>query len=152
MRVIETFNAYDTERIGYELAKLMTNGGVILLDGDLGTGKTVFTKGIAKAIGIEGYITSPTFTLVNEYDGEKKLSHFDLYRINSLEELDDIGFWDYIEEDSFVVIEWAKNIKDLNLEDRVSVNITKNLEKGLDYRNVKIEFSGKYKELEEKLN
>ena len=139
-------------RVGYELAKRMVSGGIIFLDGDLGTGKTVFTTGVAKAIGIDDYVTSPTFTLVNEYDGIKKLSHFDLYRISSVEELEDIGFWDYLEDDSFVVVEWAKNIRNLKLEDKVSVSITKDLGKGVDYRSVKIEFSGKYKNLEKKLN
>ena len=152
MKVIEAFNVEDTKRIGYELAKLMVDGGVILLNGDLGTGKTVFTSGVAYAIGINEYITSPTCTIVNEYYGKKKLYHFDLYRIKSLEELEDIVFWEYLEDSGFVVVEWAKNIHNLELKNRVSVNITKDLEKGVGYRNIKIEFSGRYKDLEEKLN
>ena len=148
---IEAFGEDDTKKVGYKLASLMEDGGIVLLDGDLGAGKTVFTIGMAKAIGVSDYVTSPTFTLVNEYSGKKKLIHFDLYRIRSLEELEDIGFWEYLEEDGFVVMEWASNIKGLELEDRISINITKDLKKGVDYRSIRLEFKGKYAKLEEKL-
>lgn len=152
MRTIDTFNVEQTMEVGYKLAKLMKNGGVILLDGDLGAGKTVFTMGVAKALNIDGYITSPTFTLVSEYHGDKKLNHFDVYRLEGIDDLDDIGFYEYLEDDAFVVIEWWKKIEHAMPKDTVEVSITKDLEKGLDYRNVSIKFNGKFKSLENKLN
>ena len=151
---MKEFNAYtvqDTIDVGFKLAKLMINGGIILLDGDLGAGKTVFTTGIAKAININEYIKSPTFTIVNEYCGDKKLNHFDVYRLESEDDLDDIGFWEYLEDDSFVVIEWSKKIASVLPKDTVEVTITKDLGKGLDYRIITVKFNGKYKGLEEKL-
>ena len=152
MKTINTFNVEQTIEVGYKLAKLMGNGGVILLDGDLGAGKTVFTMGIAKALDIEGYITSPTFTLVQEYYGSKRLNHFDVYRLEGIDDLDDIGFYEYLKDDVFVVIEWWKKIASAMPKDTVEVSITKDLEKGLDYRNITIKFNGRYKCLEDKLN
>lgn len=146
---VNTIN--ETIDIAFKLAELMKNGGIILLDGDLGAGKTVFTTGIAKAININEYIKSPTFTIVNEYYGDKKLNHFDVYRLENEDDLDDIGFWEYIVEDAFVVIEWSKKIASVLPKDTVEVTITKDLTKGLDYRVISVKFNGKYKELEEKL-
>ncbi|MBP5427358.1 MAG: tRNA (adenosine(37)-N6)-threonylcarbamoyltransferase complex ATPase subunit type 1 TsaE [Clostridiales bacterium] len=147
---IKAFSADDTIACGYKLAKLMESGGIILLDGDLGAGKTVFTTGIARALNISDYITSPTFTIVNMYVGDKQLNHFDVYRIEK-EDLDDIGFWDYILPDTFVVIEWSQKIAGLLPRDTVEVNISKDLDKGLDYRSITIKCNGKYEELESKM-
>ncbi len=99
--VSETVNA------GERLASFLMRGDVVLLSGDLGAGKTHFTKGIAKGLGIDGYIVSPTFTIVNEYrSGRLDLFHMDVYRLSSFEELQDIGFYDYL-ADGVTVIEWA---------------------------------------------
>lgn len=147
---IDVFDVDSTVEVGYKLAKLMEHGGVVLLDGDLGAGKTVFVSGIAKALGINEYITSPTFTIVNMYKGDKKLHHFDVYRIGE-EDLEDIGFWDYVEQEAFVVIEWSCRIQNVLPKDVVKVDIKKNLEKGLNYRNITVEFCGKYRELEGKM-
>lgn len=147
---VDVLGVKDTINLGCKLAQLMEHGGIILLDGDLGAGKTVFVTGIAKALNINEYITSPTFTIVNMYRGDKNLNHFDVYRIEE-GDLDDIGFWDYIEQDTFIVIEWAKRICNVLPKDVIKVDIKKDLSKGLDYRNITIEFCGKYRKLEDKM-
>lgn len=152
MKEFSVYTTEDTVNIAYKLAKIMENGGIILLDGDLGAGKTVFTTGIAKAINVHEFIKSPTFTIVNEYQGDKKLNHFDVYRLESEDDLDDIGFWEYLEDGSFVVIEWSKKIASILPKDNIEVTITKDLTKGLDYRIITLKFNGKYKELERKLS
>ena len=152
MKEFSVYTTEDTINIAYKLAKIMENGGIILLDGDLGAGKTVFTTGIAKAINVHEFIKSPTFTIVNEYQGDKKLNHFDVYRLESEDDLDDIGFWEYLEDGSFVVIEWSKKIASILPKDNIEVTITKDLTKGLDYRIITLKFNGKYKELERKLS
>lgn len=152
MKEFSVYTTEDTVNIAYKLAKIMENGGIILLDGDLGAGKTVFTTGIAKAISVHEFIKSPTFTIVNEYQGDKKLNHFDVYRLESEDDLDDIGFWEYLEDGSFVVIEWSKKIASILPKDNIEVTITKDLTKGLDYRIITLKFNGKYKELERKLS
>ena len=97
-----------TTAIGLELGKLLNSGDIVCLTGDLGTGKTHITKGIAKGWGITEYITSPTFTIVNEYDsGRLKFYHFDVYRVSDPDEIYAIGFDDYIFSDGVSVIEWA---------------------------------------------
>jgi tRNA threonylcarbamoyladenosine biosynthesis protein TsaE len=97
----------ETENAGYELGKTLRGGDIVALNGDLGTGKTVFTRGIARALGISAPIQSPTFTIVREYRGELRLCHFDLYRVTEAEELYEIGFEDYLDDDTVAVIEWA---------------------------------------------
>ena len=94
---------------------------IICLHGDLGSGKTVFTKGIAKALGIDENITSPTFNIIKEYDGELPLYHMDLYRLEEVEE--DLGIEDYFTKGGVVVIEWADIIKDKLPEERLDINI-----------------------------
>ena len=103
-----------TTAIGLELGKLLNSGDIVCLTGDLGTGKTHITKGIAKGLGITEYITSPTFTIVNEYDsGRLKFYHFDVYRVSDPDEIYAIGFDDYIFSDGVSVIEWANYIEDI---------------------------------------
>lgn len=93
--VYETYSAEETMEIGKKLGKLATPGMIYCLSGDLGTGKTVFTKGFAHGLEITDSITSPTFTIINEYQGRLPLYHFDIYRITSLEEMDDTGYEEY---------------------------------------------------------
>lgn len=103
-------SAADTEKIAFDLAKTLNAGDIILYEGDLGAGKTTFTKGIAKALGINDVVTSPTFALVNEYYGDFSLFHFDLYRIETFDDLYAIGFFDYLDRGGIIAAEWSENI------------------------------------------
>lgn len=114
--VFKTQNIDQTERLGKSLGKTLVKGDFIALTGDLGAGKTAFTKGIAKGLGIEDDVTSPTFTIINEYTGPVPLAHMDVYRLNNLQELENIGFDDYL--DGYVVVmEWADKVKELLPDD-----------------------------------
>ncbi|MBR3564564.1 MAG: tRNA (adenosine(37)-N6)-threonylcarbamoyltransferase complex ATPase subunit type 1 TsaE [Clostridia bacterium] len=113
----------ETENAGYELGKTLRGGDIVALNGDLGTGKTVFTRGIARALGISAPIQSPTFTIVREYGGELRLCHFDLYRVTEAEELYEIGFEDYLDDDTVAVIEWADMFPEVIPKKAVRVTI-----------------------------
>lgn len=102
-----------TQEIGYKLGKLLNPGSVICLIGDLGAGKTTMTQSLAKALEVDDYITSPTFTIVNEYEGKIPLYHFDVYRIGSSDEMYDIGYDEYINGEGVCIIEWANLIEDI---------------------------------------
>lgn len=106
-------NEEKTKEIGYKLGKLVEPGSVICLIGDLGAGKTTMTQSLAKALEVDDYITSPTFTIVNEYEGRLPLYHFDVYRIGCSEEMYDIGYDEYINSDGVCIIEWANLIEDI---------------------------------------
>ncbi len=136
--IIESFCEEETYNIGVMIGSEAKVGDVICLDGELGAGKTAFTKGFASALKIDENITSPTFNIVNTYEGFKKLFHFDVYRIKYEDELDDIGFDEYIFGDGVCLIEWAKNIKSSIPKDAIWVEIQKDLSKGEDYRIIKI--------------
>lgn len=115
-------------------------GQVICLNGDLGVGKTVFTQGFAKGLGIEETVNSPTFTIIQVYDeGRIPLYHFDVYRIGDPEEMYEIGYEDYFFGEGVCLIEWSKLIEELIPSDAATVLIEKDLEKGLDYRKVTVE-------------
>lgn len=153
MRKFKTLSEIETMNVGFRLGRILRQGDVVCLNGDLGTGKTAFTSGIAKAFGIIGYITSPTFTLVNEYEGEISLCHFDVYRVSDAEEMFEIGFQEYLDGKGVVVIEWADLISAALPADLIQVDIKKNLAEGLDTRLIEIEFIGdRYKGCEEKLD
>lgn len=129
----------DTTQLGINLGKLLKSGDIVCLTGDLGTGKTHITKGIAKGLGIEDNITSPTFTIVNEYEtGRLKLNHFDVYRVSDPDEIYAIGFDDYIFSDAVSVIEWANYIKEILPQDFLHILIEKDLSQGEDYRKITI--------------
>ena len=106
-------NEEKTREIGSKLGELLTPKSVICLIGDLGAGKTTMTQSLARALGVDDYITSPTFTIVNEYEGRMPLYHFDVYRIGSSEEMYDIGFDEYIDGEGVCIIEWANLIEDI---------------------------------------
>ena len=125
-----------TKEIGYKLGNLLTPGSVICLIGDLGAGKTTMTQSLAKALEVDDYITSPTFTIVNEYEGKMPLYHFDVYRIGDPEEMYEIGYEEYFFGEGVCLIEWSKLIDELIPEEAVKVIIEKDLEKGLDYRRI----------------
>ncbi len=138
----ESFSPEQTESIGFEFGKNAKAGDVYCLSGDLGVGKTVFTRGFAKGLGVdEEYITSPTFTIINEYTGRLNLYHFDVYRIGSIEEMDDTGYEDYFFSDGVCLIEWAEMIEEIIPPQAVWIKIEKDLDKGFDYR--RITYGGK---------
>ncbi|WP_105616622.1 tRNA (adenosine(37)-N6)-threonylcarbamoyltransferase complex ATPase subunit type 1 TsaE [Vallitalea okinawensis] len=136
--IMESYSPEETYNIALELGQKTEKGQVYCLVGDLGVGKTIFTKGFAKGLGIDEHITSPTFTIVNEYDGDIPFYHFDVYRIADIEEMYEIGFEEYIGGNGIVLIEWANLIEELLPVDCKWIKIEKDLEKGLDYRRVAI--------------
>ena len=141
--VIETRSPEETFRLGRKLGEAAAPGQVFTLSGDLGTGKTVFTQGFAKGLGIEEPVNSPTFTIVQVYDeGRLPLYHFDVYRIGDIEEMEEVGFEDYIMGDGVSLIEWAELIREILPEKRTAVRIEKDLEQGFDYRKITIEELG----------
>lgn len=127
----------ETTDLGVALGKLLNSGDIICLTGDLGTGKTHITKGISRGLGITDNITSPTFTIVNEYDsGRLKLYHFDVYRVSDPDEIYAIGFDDYIFGDGVSIIEWANYIEEILPSDYLHIYIQKDLTKGENYRKI----------------
>lgn len=131
----------DTVDIGKILGSLFTGGEILALNGEMGAGKTAFTKGIALGLGITEYITSPTFALVNEYVGRLPLYHFDVYRINDEDELMEIGFEDYIYSYGVSVVEWSSLTPNIIPDERINVSIDKVVE-DQDKRNIIFEFVG----------
>jgi tRNA threonylcarbamoyladenosine biosynthesis protein TsaE len=113
IQVFRTRSEEETYDLGKKLSKELKPGDTISLEGDLGAGKTALTKGIAAGLGIEAYITSPTFTLVNTYEGKMILNHFDVYRIDDFEELQAIGWEDYFTGEEINVVEWGDKIQDI---------------------------------------
>ena len=141
--ILESKSPEDTFQIGMRLGKLAEAGDVYTLTGDLGVGKTVFTKGFAKGLGIEESVNSPTFTILQIYEGGRlPLYHFDVYRIGSVEEMEETGFEEYIMEDGVSLIEWADLIEEILPRKRTRVLIEKDLEKGFDYRRITVELTG----------
>lgn len=135
----ETFSPEETFAIGERFGREAKPGQVLALTGDLGVGKTLFTQGLAKGLGIEGPVSSPTFTIVQVYEtGRIPFYHFDVYRIADPEEMDEIGFDDYVYGEGICLIEWAELIEDILPENCTRITIEKNLEKGFDYRIIKV--------------
>ena len=115
----------ETEAIGEKLASILTPGTVIAYRGDLGAGKTAFTRGLARGLGCTDLVTSPTYTIVNEYlGGRLPLFHFDMYRLASSDDLFDIGWEDYLDRGGICAVEWSENVADA-MEDAVTVTIEK---------------------------
>lgn len=114
-----------TEALGQKLAQVLRPGTVIAYRGDLGAGKTAFTRGLARGLGVTEIVTSPTYTIVNEYlGGRMPLFHFDMYRLGSSEELFDIGWEDYLDRNGVCAVEWSENVMDA-LEDPVVITISR---------------------------
>ena len=138
--VIETRSPEETFETGRKLGETAVPGQVFTLMGDLGVGKTVFTQGLAKGLGIEEPVNSPTFTIVQVYDGGRlPFYHFDVYRIGDVEEMDEVGFEDYVMGDGVSLIEWANLIEEILPEKRTDILIEKDLERGFDYRRITID-------------
>ena len=114
----------ETEDLGFRLAEKLLPGTVVAFTGDLGAGKTAFTRGLARGLGIQDRVTSPTFTIVNEYEGGRlPLFHFDMYRLSCADELFDIGWEDYLARGGVCAVEWSENVSDALEEDAISVKI-----------------------------
>lgn len=138
--IIQSFSTQDTFEVGMKIGREAKAGQVLCLYGDLGVGKTVFTKGLAKGLNIHEPIQSPTFTIVREYEeGRLPLYHFDVYRIGDVEEMDEIGYEDYVYGEGVCLIEWANLIEEILPDHYKKIEIKKNLEKGFDYREIEIE-------------
>jgi tRNA threonylcarbamoyladenosine biosynthesis protein TsaE len=116
-------NLKDTENVGKIIGRNLMSGTVLCLDGDLGAGKTTLTQYIAKEFGIDEYITSPTFTIIKEYEGTLPLYHMDVYRIDSEDDMYDLGYEEYIYSDGVTIIEWSHKIKNILPENRIDIEI-----------------------------
>ena len=137
---IETKSAQETFALGEKIGRQARPGQIYTLTGDLGVGKTVFTQGVARGLGITEPISSPTFTIVQIYEsGRLPLYHFDVYRIGDIEEMEEIGYDDYFFGQGICLIEWADLIGEILPSDIISVTIEKDLEKGFDHRSIIIE-------------
>ncbi len=138
--IIETQNAEETFELGRQIGRRALPGQIYTLVGDLGVGKTVFTQGVAAGLGISEPVSSPTFTIIQEYEeGRLPFYHFDVYRIGCIEEMDEIGYEDYFYGEGICLVEWANLIEEIIPEDAIVVRIEKELERGFDYRRITIE-------------
>ena len=143
----ETYGSEETYRLGEEMGRKAEPGDVYALTGDLGTGKTVFAQGFAKGLGISGYVNSPTFTILQVYEeGRLPLYHFDVYRIEEPEEMEEIGYEDYFYGDGVALIEWAEIIEELLPEKAYRISVSKDSDKGDDYRKIEV-LPGKYNQI-----
>ena len=141
--IIETTCAGETFALGEKIGSHALPGQIYTLDGDLGTGKTVFTQGVARGLGITGPVSSPTFTIIQEYEeGRMPFYHFDVYRIADIEEMEEIGYDDYFFGNGICLIEWATLIEEILPKNLITIRIEKNPEKGFDYRKITIEGLG----------
>jgi tRNA threonylcarbamoyladenosine biosynthesis protein TsaE len=140
IKIYETHSMEETRELGRQMGTAAGPGDVLTLSGNLGVGKTVFTKGFALGIGVTEAVSSPTFTIVQEYhSGRLPLYHFDVYRIGDPEEMDEVGFDDYVYGDGVSLIEWAELIEEILPEKRTRILIEKDVEKGFDYRKITVE-------------
>ena len=142
MEIIETYSESETMALGKRLGEAAGPGDIFLLEGDLGVGKTVLAKGVATGLGITEPVTSPTFTIIHEYEGRLPLYHFDVYRIGEPEEMFDIGFDEYLDGEGVCLIEWPSIVEELLPETVIPIHIEKEVENGTDYRKILI-FKGK---------
>ena len=136
---VDSFSAQDTFALGQQIGEAAVPGEVYTLTGDLGVGKTVFTQGVAKGLGIKEAVNSPTFTILQVYEeGRLPFYYFDVYRIGCVEEMDEIGYEDYFYGDGVCFIEWADLIEEILPKNCRKITISKDLSKGLDYRKITI--------------
>ena len=139
-KLYETNAPEETFLLGKQLGEQIKAGSILCLNGDLGTGKTVFTQGFAAGLQITEPVNSPTFTIVQVYDeGRLPLYHFDVYRIGNIEEMDEIGYEEYFFGEGVCLIEWAELIAELIPPEAIQVTIEKDVEKGFAYRRITIE-------------
>lgn len=137
--IYESYRPEDTFATGEKIGREAKPGMLCTLTGDLGVGKTVFTQGIAKGLGVKEYVNSPTFTIAQVYDsGRIPLYHLDVYRIGDVEEMDEIGYEDYFYGGGLCIVEWAERIEELLPEKYMRIVLEKDPEKGFDYRKITI--------------
>ena len=137
--IYETYSPEETKQIAVNMGINSNVGDIFCLSGDLGVGKTLFSKGFAGGLGIdEREVTSPTFTIINQYNGRLPMYHFDVYRITDIEEMDDTGYEDCFFGEGVCLVEWAEMVKDIIPENAVWILIEKDLEKGENYRKITI--------------
>ena len=129
-------NEAETEDLGCRLARKLSDGAVVALYGDLGAGKTAFVRGMARGLGLDCRVSSPTFTIVNEYLGQRELIHFDMYRLSGADELFEIGWEDYLNRGAVCAVEWSEKVSDAFSGDEIRVIIEKT---GDSTRSVRIE-------------
>ena len=138
--IFESFSEEDTFDFAYSLAQKSQAGDIYALIGDLGVGKTAFTKGFAKGLEIDDAIVSPTFTFVQCYEGGRMpLYHFDVYRVSDVSEMDEIGYEDYFYGEGVSIMEWADLVGEIIPEDAKRVAIEKDLSRGVYYRRITVE-------------
>ena len=125
MPTFYTKNESETEDLGGRLARQLPDGAVVAMYGELGAGKTAFVRGMARGMGLNCRVTSPTFTIVNEYLGERELIHFDMYRLSGADELFDIGWEDYLARGAVCAVEWSENVEGAFFGDEIRVTIEK---------------------------
>ena len=136
---MESNSEKETWEIGNRIAQLCEAGTIVLLHGDLGVGKTVFTKGFAAGLGVEEPVNSPTFTIVQVYEeGRLPLYHFDVYRIEEPEEMEEIGYEEYFYGQGVCLVEWASLVEEIIPPEAVWITIEKDLDKGFDYRKITV--------------
>lgn len=138
--IITANNLQDTDKIGKIIGESLKGGTVICLEGDLGAGKTTLTQSIAKGLEVKDYVTSPTFTIIKEYNGRVNLYHMDAYRLDSEDDMYDLGYDEYINSDGVCIIEWASKIK--GLIPRSAINITININYENNNRELNIDGEG----------
>lgn len=138
--IMESFGPQDTYELGKKLGEQARPGDVFCLNGDLGVGKTVFTQGFAAGLGITEPVNSPTFTILQQYEGGRlPFYHFDVYRIGDVSEMDEVGYEDCFYGNGVSLVEWAGMVAEILPETAVSVTIEKELDKGFDYRKITVE-------------
>lgn len=141
----------ETQKFGVKLGNALKKGDILCLNGDLGAGKTTLTKSIGIGLGVNEYITSPTFALINQYSGKLPVYHFDVYRLENVEEIYDLGFDEYFYGNGVCIIEWADKIEKMIPKERIVIDIEKT--EDLDGRIIKISgFQERYEELVRELN
>lgn len=140
MKTVITQGPEETFELGRQMGREAKPGQVYCLSGDLGVGKTVFTQGFAKGLGIEEPVNSPTFTILQSYEeGRLPLYHFDVYRIGDVEEMEEIGYEDCFYGDGVSLVEWPGLVEEILPENAIWITIEKDLEQGFDYRRVRID-------------
>ena len=125
MQSFITNSEAETEKVGEKFSSSLPGGTVVAMYGDLGAGKTAFVRGMARGMGLDCRVSSPTFTIVNEYLGKRELIHFDMYRLRSSDELFDIGWEDYLARGAVCAVEWSENVEDAFFGDEITVRIEK---------------------------
>ena len=138
--IYETNSPEETFELAKSLGEKCSPGDIFCLDGDLGVGKTLFSQGFAKGLGFDGYVNSPTFTIVHEYEGGRlNMYHFDVYRIGDVSEMDEIGYEDYFYGEGVCLIEWAEMVREIIPKEACRVYIEKDVTKGVNYRKITID-------------